>query len=47
MGTAALIRGLTLFIPAAPYAEFYVFLDIFTQKTQPFCLFLIILIVIE
>ncbi|MDZ7650367.1 MAG: DUF4386 family protein [Cytophagales bacterium] len=25
MGTAALITGLTLFVPTAPYAEFYVF----------------------
>jgi hypothetical protein len=25
MGTAALITGLTLFLPSAPYAEFYVF----------------------
>jgi len=34
MGTATLIRGLTLFIPAASYAEFYVFLDIFTPKKR-------------
>ena len=25
LGTAALISGLTLFVPTAPYAEFYVF----------------------
>lgn len=31
MGTAALISGLTLFIPTAPYAEFYVFKKLITS----------------
>ena len=36
VGTAALITGLTLFVPTAPYAEFYVFknLIVFDDATQ-------------